>query len=116
VGFAKIALAAKCPVIPMFTSNVREAFRTVSFFRRVCEPIYARFKLPLMPIYGGFPVKMTSYIGNPVEYDPETCTPEQLRDKCRDALKELIDNHQKRPGSIVRALYQRVRQETNHVS
>ena len=29
VGFAKIALKAEAPVVPMFTRNVREAFRTI---------------------------------------------------------------------------------------
>ena len=33
VGFAKIAIEAKVPIIPVFTKNVREAFRTVSLFR-----------------------------------------------------------------------------------
>ena len=33
VGFAKIAIEAKVPIIPVFTQNVREAFRTVSLFR-----------------------------------------------------------------------------------
>ena len=33
MGFAKIAIEAKVPVIPVFTQNVREAFRTVGLFR-----------------------------------------------------------------------------------
>ena len=33
MGFAKIAIEAQVPIIPVFTQNVREAFRTVSFFR-----------------------------------------------------------------------------------
>ena len=33
VGFAKIAIDAKVPVIPVFTQNLREAFRTVGIFR-----------------------------------------------------------------------------------
>lgn len=115
LGFAKIALAAKAPVIPIFTSNIREAFRTVSIFRRIFEPIYTKFKIPLMPIYGGLPVKLTTHIGNPVDYDPENCTPEELRDKCRDALKELIDNHQKKPGNVAQAFYQRLSLDSHHV-
>ena len=56
-GFAKIALAAKCPVIPMFTENVRESFRAVTLFRPFFEWLYNLTKLPMVPLYGGFPVK-----------------------------------------------------------
>ena len=56
-GFARIALAAKCPVIPMFTENVRESFRAVTLFRPLFEWLYNLTKLPLVPLYGGFPVK-----------------------------------------------------------
>jgi len=35
VGFAKIAIDAKVPVIPIFTQNLREAFRTVGIFRHM---------------------------------------------------------------------------------
>lgn len=30
IGFAKVAIAAKVPIIPFYTQNIREAFRTVS--------------------------------------------------------------------------------------
>lgn len=33
VGFAKIALRTRCPIVPMFTVNIREAFRSVGLFR-----------------------------------------------------------------------------------
>lgn len=58
------------PIIPVFTQNIREAFRTIrigqNFFRRV----YERIKIPLVPIYGGFPVKLRTIIGKPILYDP----------------------------------------------
>ena len=59
-GFAKIALSSKCPVIPMFTENVRESFRAVSLFRPFFEWLYKLTKLPLVPLYGGFPVKVAA--------------------------------------------------------
>jgi len=50
VGFAKVAIQARVPIIPVFTQNIREAFRTVqlgsSFFRR----IYDKYKFPLMAV------------------------------------------------------------------
>ncbi len=128
VGFAKIALRTGCPVIPMFTVNVREAFRTLQIFKGTFLKLYKvltwltlavialvfypcyhpqKTRLPLMPIYGGLPVKLHTFIGEPISYDPENTTPEQLRDLCRDALEALIQEHQKRPGSIARALKER---------
>jgi hypothetical protein len=38
------------------------------------------FRLPLAPIFGGFPVKLRSFIGEPIPFDPID-TPESLRDK-----------------------------------
>ncbi len=61
-----------------------------------------------MPLYGGLPVKLRTLVGPPVDYDPDECTPEQLRDLCRDAIRAMIRDHQKRPGSVLRALRERV--------
>ncbi|KRT81759.1 hypothetical protein AMK59_5655, partial [Oryctes borbonicus] len=58
LGFAKVALEAQVPIIPMFTENIREAFRTVAVGRRFFLKLYALTKFPFSPIYGGFPVKM----------------------------------------------------------
>ncbi|KAI4468283.1 transmembrane protein 68 [Holotrichia oblita] len=80
LGFAKVALEAKVPIIPMFTENVREAFRTVSIGRKFFLKLYALTKFPFTPIYGGFPVKMITHIGKPINYDP-SLTPEKLQEK-----------------------------------
>ena len=69
-----------------------------------------------MPIYGGFPVKLKTIIGKPIEYDPENCNAEELRDICKLALQKMIDDNQKKPGSILRGLWQRFkRPESSHV-
>lgn len=34
LGFAKVAIESKVPIIPMFTENVREGFRNVGIGRR----------------------------------------------------------------------------------
>lgn len=61
----------------MFTENIREAFRSFSWGLRFWRWLYAKTHLPLVPIYGFFPVKMKSYIGKPIPYDPNN-TPEML--------------------------------------
>lgn len=106
VGFAKIALKAKVPVIPIFTRNLREAFRSVSYFRWLTMRVYNKLRWPCVPIYGGFPVKLITYVGAPIPYDPED-TPQTLRDKCFNAMEDMIDQHQNVPGNIFWALLER---------
>lgn len=105
-GFAKVAIEARVPVIPVFTENIREAFRSVSIARRYLRMLYERTRLPLVPIYGGFPVKLRTFVGSPVSYDPATSA-EELTLKVRSAIEDMIRQHQEVPGSIVKALLQR---------
>ncbi|XP_053101928.1 transmembrane protein 68-like [Hemicordylus capensis] len=105
-GFADVALKAKVPLIPMFTQNINESFRTYGKTRliRWLYDNYARFIF--LPLYGGFPVKLRTYIGEPIPYDPNT-TVEELAAKTKLAVENLRDRCQKRPGSIIRALLER---------
>ncbi|KYM86427.1 Transmembrane protein 68 [Atta colombica] len=113
MGFAKVALDAKVSIVPFFTKNLRESFRTVSWGRRIWLKIYAKTKLPLVPIFGGFPVKLVTYIGKPIPYDGNL-TPEELQIKVADSLRDLIRKHQKVPGNITRALMERIRNTEKH--
>ena len=108
LGFAKIALEAKVPVIPVFTKNIREAVRTFNPgpSKTLIKWIYDKIRFPCAPIYGGFPVKMTTFIGDPIPYDPND-SPEMLRDKCKKGIEDLIQKHQRVPGNICVALFER---------
>lgn len=108
LGFAKAACQGKAPIIPVFTQNVREAYRTAPFFRGFFRKIYEKTKLPLLPVYGGFPVKLRTIIGQPIPYD-ERATPEEVAEKAADAIRELIRKHQRLPGNIVSAMLDRIR-------
>ncbi|XP_074841889.1 DGAT1/2-independent enzyme synthesizing storage lipids-like [Carettochelys insculpta] len=104
-GFAQVAIDAKVPIIPMFTQNLREGYRTLGkiwSFRWLYE--YSR--LPIVPLYGGFPVKFRTYIGDPIPYDPNI-TAAELTEKAKTAIQSLRDMHQKTPGNILRALLER---------
>ncbi|XP_034615468.1 transmembrane protein 68-like [Trachemys scripta elegans] len=104
-GFAQVAIDAKVPIIPLFTQNIREGYRTfgkIGFFRW----FYERSRLPLIPVYGGFPVKLRTYIGDPIPYDPNI-TATELVEKTKIAIETLRDKHQELPGSILRALLER---------
>ena len=106
VGFAKISLMADAPIIPVFTRNVREAFRSVRIGMSFTKKLYNRIRFPCVPIYGGLPVKLTTFIGKPI-YPAENETPESLREKCQLALETMVQNHQRLPGSMFHALLER---------
>lgn len=107
LGFAKAACLGEAPIIPVFTQNVREAFRTAPLMRGFFRKVYEKTKLPLLPIYGGFPVKLRTYIGKPIPYD-KNASPEEVAEKTADAVSQLIHEHQQLPGSIVKALIARL--------
>ncbi|XP_025985894.1 transmembrane protein 68 isoform X2 [Solenopsis invicta] len=107
MGFAKVALDAKVSIVPLFTKNLRESFRTLIWGRRILLKIYAKTRLPIVPIYGGFPVKLVTYVGKPIPYD-KNLTPEELQIKVADSIRDLIRKHQKVPGSITWALTERI--------
>lgn len=107
IGFAKVALEGKAPIIPIFTENLREGFRTPGIFRALLRGIYDKTRMPIVPIYGGFPVKMRTHIGKPIAYD-SSMTPEELASKTVSAIEDLIRQHQRVPGSVLMGLLARV--------
>ncbi|XP_060099770.1 transmembrane protein 68-like [Heteronotia binoei] len=104
-GFAQVAIDAKVPIIPMFTQNVREAYKTLGDIR-VLKRLYEYSRWPLSPVYGGFPVKLRTYLGEPIPYD-SNITAEELAEKTKIAIQDLIYKHQKLPANTVRALLER---------
>ncbi|XP_069846848.1 DGAT1/2-independent enzyme synthesizing storage lipids isoform X4 [Dipodomys merriami] len=104
-GFAQVAIDAQVPIIPMFTQNIREGFRSLGG-TRLFRWLYEKFRYPFAPMYGGFPVKLRTYLGDPIPYDPKV-TAEELAEKTKNAVQALIDEHQRIPGNIMRALLER---------
>ncbi|XP_073535413.1 DGAT1/2-independent enzyme synthesizing storage lipids [Phyllobates terribilis] len=104
-GFAQVAIDAQVCIIPMFTQNVREGFRSLGCLR-IFRWLYETYKIPFVPVYGGFPVKFRTYLGDPIQYDPNI-TANELAEKTKCALQSLIDRHQKIPGNIFQALLER---------
>ncbi|XP_066274580.1 DGAT1/2-independent enzyme synthesizing storage lipids-like [Branchiostoma lanceolatum] len=105
MGFANVAKRADVPIFPMFTQNLREVFRTPRFGIPFLEWVYEKTRMPVVLIYGGFPVKLRTYIGDPI-YDPSLSAAE-LAKKTHDAIEELIERHQRIPGSTFHALLER---------
>ncbi|XP_044280039.1 transmembrane protein 68-like isoform X2 [Varanus komodoensis] len=109
-GFAQVAIDAKVPIIPMFTQNIRENVRSLGG-PKLFRWLYEHLRLPLVPLYGNFPVKMRTYIGDPIPYEPNV-TAEELAEKAKIAVQCLIDKHQKIPGNVFRALMERFQTQT----
>ncbi|XP_062986800.1 DGAT1/2-independent enzyme synthesizing storage lipids-like [Elgaria multicarinata webbii] len=109
-GFAQVAIDAKVPIIPLFTQNIREGNRTFGNIAPM-RWLYERTRCILFPTFGTFPVKLRTHVGQPISYDPNLSA-EELAEKTKIAMEALRDKHQKIPGSILRALWERF--ETHH--
>ena len=96
----------------MFTENLREGFRSISFAKRIFIKLYNLSRFPVRPVYGGFPVKFRTHLGPPILYEPGV-TPEQLVDKVANAIEDLIVKNQRIPGSIFHALMDRFRGQSS---
>ena len=93
IGFAKIAAFTKSPIIPIFSENIRTAYRTMETGRTFWRWIFEKTKLPLVPLYGGFPVDIVTHVGKPLIVK-EGETPKQLQERVRIEMKKLINTCQ----------------------
>ncbi|KAH9278631.1 Transmembrane protein 68 [Echinococcus granulosus] len=105
-GFARIAIKAKRPIYPVFTENIREGIRLVQYGKCWLRRLYEFTRLPFGLFYGYFPVKLRTHIGDPI-YPRIGETDEQLADRTREAIEDMILRYQWRPGNVVIALLQR---------
>ena len=105
-GFSRVALEADVPIIPFFTENIREAARSVKFSARLASWLYEKTRLPIIPIIGIFPVELKMHLGRPLNFDDEE-EPKVVADLVTKRVQQLIEKHQKVPGSILRELYKR---------
>eukprot|EP00095_Tigriopus_kingsejongensis_P003625 snap_masked-scaffold49_size462716-processed-gene-3.20 protein:Tk03625 transcript:snap_masked-scaffold49_size462716-processed-gene-3.20-mRNA-1 annotation:"transmembrane protein 68-like isoform x1" len=113
-GFARIAMEANVPIIPVFTENIRETVINMQTGIRWWRMIYDKYRIPLVPLYGGFPVRLTMHIGDPI-YPEEGLTSEDLRARTVASMSRLIEDHQETPGDIVRAVSQRIQTESDYL-
>ena len=101
-AFAQITIDdAKVSIIPIFTQNIQEKCRSLrgtSLFRW----LYEKFCYLFAPVYGGFPVKLQTYLDDPIPCDPKR-TAEELAEKT-NAVQALIDKHRRISGNIMSAL------------
>lgn len=89
MGFAKVAHFTRSPIIPVYTENIRLAYRTLqsgnSFFRSIFEAT----KLPFIPFYGGFPVELITHVGKPiVRKEGESMV--ELQQRVQTSMRNII--------------------------
>jgi len=117
-GFAAVAISAGVPIIPLFTENIREVTLCLSgrmnAGRGLWEYIYKTTKLPIVPVYGLFPVKLRTHLGKPI-YPTPGMKPEEMVSLTSSALRQMIDKHQQLPGSVKRAMFDRVSEAASMV-
>ena len=69
-----MAISAGVPIIPVFTENIREVTLSLAgrmnTGRSLWENLYESTKLPIVPIYGLFPVKLRTHLGKPIHPTP----------------------------------------------
>jgi len=106
LGFARAALKANVPILPVFTENIRESFRVLPVGNSFFYWLFEKTRLPLRPVFGGFPVKLRTHIGEPIYPEPDM-SPEKMRDLCKESLEKIIAQHQRIPGSILRGIFDR---------
>lgn len=105
-GFAKLIQNKHVKVVPVFTRNVREAWIVMTLFESFWKKLYNNTRLPLTPVYGGLPVKLTAVIGEPISIS-DCQTHEETKQRIQESLECHITRNQRRPGCVWKALLDR---------
>ena len=66
----------------------------MSIGRDIWRALYERTRLPLVPIYGGFPVRLTTHVGAPIRLARDE-TAEGLALRVQAAMQTMIATHQR---------------------
>ena len=79
----------------------------MSIGRDIWRALYERTRLPLVPIYGGFPVRLTTHVGAPIRLRRDE-TAEGLAVRVQEAMQTMIATHQQRGEDMGQLLLSRV--------
>lgn len=112
VGFAKLAIDCNVPIIPGFTKNVEELYRAPLVDHPFFQNLYEKTRIPIVPIIGlgllPFPVKLQTILGEPIQ-PQEGETPEALAARVKSSIEALIQQHQPKDQTILKALLERLK-------
>ena len=79
----------------------------MSIGRDIWRALYKRTKLPLVPMYGGFPVRLTTHVGEPIRVRRDD-TAEGLAGRVQETMQRMIATHQRREDTVSKLLLSRV--------
>lgn len=105
-GFARVAIEANVSIIPIFTKNIRQVYILPEMLQNFLRPLYEKIRIPVVPFIGGFPVKLTTFIGKPIPVDSAD-TADELARLVQRSMDELIIEHQTFPATIWGAFTER---------
>ena len=105
-GFATVARTAKVRLVPIFTRNIRHLCWLPTTFQQYFRTLYERTNLPIGLFLGTFPVKLTTYIGKPIEWNCVQSA-EELAEHVRIVIESMIEQYQTLPMSINDAIMER---------
>ena len=92
MGFAKVAHFTGIPIIPVYTENIRLAYRTMQSGNSLFRSIFEATKLPFVPFYGGFPVELVTHVGKPIILE-EGESMLQLHQRVQTSMRTIIDEN-----------------------
>lgn len=69
-GCADLDLIVTCLLSDLKSFSPSNMLLFASFYPGFFRWVYERFRLPAAPVYGGFPVKFRTFLGDPIPYDP----------------------------------------------
>lgn len=107
LGFAKLAIQTGAKIVPIFTTNIQESFRPIGIFKKTLERLYLKTRFPVVPMFGGLPVKLTINIGEAIPMEPGM-DPVELKRVVIGRMEEMIRKHQRVPGSMLMAILDRI--------
>ena len=82
------------PIIPIFTENIREAYCTMHWSKNIWRFLYEKTRLPMVPVYGGYPVRLTTHVGTPIRALKDESA-EQLGLRVQETMQEMIGMYQR---------------------
>ena len=95
-GFAELADRAGCPLVPMFTRNVRELFLVLGGGSALVKRLYRLTRLPFTPFIGPMLLPLTTVLGPMLlPHEPSTSA-SATAERATDALQALMLS-QRRP-------------------
>lgn len=106
--FARMAVATRAEVVPVYTTNVRQAIFVPSWVQNLARGMMRNNQMPLFLFFGGLPVSLTTHLGPAIAVG-RLDTPKDISIETQDEMRRLLIEYRPRSASILSAILQRLR-------